>query len=85
MSGFSDSVCGERALLLDPCIPKAWPGFGINFRYRSSRYDIAVENPTGVSRGIVRAELDGVALPGNEARIPLVDDGATHRVRIVLG
>jgi hypothetical protein len=26
-----------------------------------------------------------VALPGHRARIPLSDDGATHRVRIVLG
>lgn len=84
-----ESILGFRlqgtSLLLDPCIPKAWPGFGINFRYRSGHYDIEVKNPTGVSRGIARAELDGVALPGNEARIPLADDGTTHRVRIVLG
>ena len=31
------------------------------------------------------SELDGAALPGNQARIPLADDGATHRVRVVLG
>jgi len=84
-----ESILGFRlqgtSLLLNPCIPKAWPGFGINFRYHSSRYDIAVENPTGVCRGIVRAELDGMALLGNEARIPLADDGVTHHVRIVLG
>jgi cyclic beta-1,2-glucan synthetase len=84
-----ESILGFRlqgnSLLLDPCIPKAWPGFRIDFRYRSSRYDIAIENPGGVSRGIVRAELDGVALPGKEARIELADDGATHRVRVVLG
>ena len=73
------------ALLLDPCIPKAWPGFAILFRYHSARYDIKVENPSGVSRGIVRAELDGEALAGHRARIALVDDGATHRVRLVLG
>ncbi len=73
------------SLLIDPCIPKAWPGFSINFRYHSSRYDIAVENPDGVSRGVVRAELDGKALSGNQARIPLADDGAIHRVRVVLG
>ena len=30
------------SLLIDPCIPKTWPGFSIDFRYRSSRYDIAV-------------------------------------------
>jgi cyclic beta-1,2-glucan synthetase len=84
-----ESILGFRlqgtSLVLDPCIPRIWPGFGINFRYRSSRYDIAVENPGGVCRGIVRAELDGVALPDRQARIPLTDDGATHRVRVVLG
>jgi cyclic beta-1,2-glucan synthetase len=73
------------SLLLDPCIPRTWPSFEIHFRYRSSRYDIAVENPRGVSRGVVSAELDGVALPGIQARVPLADDGATHRVRVVLG
>jgi cyclic beta-1,2-glucan synthetase len=73
------------ALLIDPCIPRKWPHFAISFRYHSARYDIRVENPAGVSRGVVRAELDGVALPGQQARVPLVDDGATHRVRVVLG
>jgi cyclic beta-1,2-glucan synthetase len=84
-----ESILGFRLqgakLVLDPCIPTTWPRFGIQFRYHSARYDIQVENPHGVSRGIVRAELDGVALPGNQARIPLADDGATHRVRIALG
>jgi cyclic beta-1,2-glucan synthetase len=72
-------------LLLDPCIPRRWPSFGIVFRYHSTLYDIRVENPRRVSRGIVRAELDGVALPGNQARFPLADDGTTHCVRVVLG
>jgi cyclic beta-1,2-glucan glucanotransferase len=72
-------------LHLDPCIPRTWPGFGIVFRYRSASYDIRVENPDRVCRGIARAELDGVSLLGNQARIPLADDGATHRIRIVLG
>ena len=72
-------------LLLDPCIPRNWPSFDIVFRYHSARYDIRVENPSGVSRGIVRANLDGGALLDHPPRIPLADDGATHRVRIVLG
>ncbi|MDB5392922.1 MAG: glycosyltransferase 36 associated family protein [Rhodospirillales bacterium] len=69
-------------LKIDPCIPRSWPGFEIVFRYRSSRYDIAVENPRGVCKGVVSVELDGNALLGS---IPLADDGATHKVRIVLG
>jgi cyclic beta-1,2-glucan synthetase len=72
-------------LLIDPCVPKAWPGFEIVFRYRSARYEITVENPHGVSRGIQYAELDGTQLPGNEARIDLREDGAPHRLRVVLG
>ena len=71
-----------RSVRLSPC---AWPRFGIVFRYHSARYDIEIENPDGVSRGIVRAELDDTALPGNQARVPLVDDGAAHRIRVILG
>ena len=54
-------------------------------RYRTSRYDIDVENPSGVSHGVALAELDGAALQLRPAGIPLVDDGAVHRLRIVLG
>jgi cyclic beta-1,2-glucan synthetase len=72
-------------LLLDPCIPRAWPGFEIDFRYHTARYEIVVENPQGVSRGVASSELDGQALTGRGAAIPLADDGATHRVRVVLG
>jgi cyclic beta-1,2-glucan synthetase len=84
-----ESILGLRilgtSLHFDPCIPKDWPAFGITLRYRSSRYDIDVENPSGVSYGIGLAELDGVAWQANQAVIPLVDDGAVHKLRIVLG
>ena len=72
-------------LAIDPCIPRSWPGFEIEYRHRSTRYQIHVENPRGVSRGVTRLELDGNALAADPARVSLVDDGATHRVRVVLG
>jgi len=72
-------------LSIDPCIPQAWPGFEIVYKYRCARYEIAVENPQGVSRGVTSASLDGNALPEGAARVPLVDDGAVHKVRVVLG
>jgi len=84
-----ESILGLRLrgtnLVLEPCIPRAWPGYELTFRYHSARYEIVVSNPQGVSQGIVRAELDGQVLPGDGAAVPLVDDGATHRVTIVLG
>jgi len=72
-------------LLLDPCVPRAWRGFEIAFRYHSAHYDIAVENPRGVSCGVTRVELDGQALASERACIPLTDDGTTHRIRVILG
>ena len=72
-------------LYLDPCIPRAWRSFEITFRYHSSRYEIVVENPHGVARGVSSVELDGALLAGGSMHIPLADDGATHHVRVVLG
>jgi cyclic beta-1,2-glucan synthetase len=73
------------ALHIDPCVPRAWPGFEISFRYHSASYLIQVENPRGVSRGVAHMEVDGRALPDGALSIPLADDGAPHRVRVVLG
>jgi cyclic beta-1,2-glucan synthetase len=114
-------------LYLDPCIPRDWPGFGITFRYHAARYEVEVENPGGIMRGVQRVEVDGEEIPacgwaevaaaeasgipvvgdnpghgnprpfgrvsalpcalpeGHGARIPLVDDGREHRIRVVLG
>jgi cyclic beta-1,2-glucan synthetase len=83
-----ESILGFRLrgarLVVDPCIPHGWPGFAMVFRYRSARYDIGVENPRGVSRGVSSVEVDGVVLAG-ERSIMLAADGKTHRVRIILG
>ena len=48
-----------QSLHLDPCIPRAWRGFEIVFRYHASRYEIRVENPLGVTRGVATVTLDG--------------------------
>jgi cyclic beta-1,2-glucan glucanotransferase len=83
-----ESILGFRLrgarLVIDPCIPRGWPGFEIVFRYRSARYDLVVDNPQGVSRGVSSVEVDGVGLAG-DLSIALADDRNRHRVRIVLG
>ena len=68
---------------LDPCIPAAWPEYSIVWRFGRTGYDISVSNPEHRCRGIAEAELDGH--PVDPAAIPLVDDGVTHRVRVVVG
>jgi cyclic beta-1,2-glucan synthetase len=71
------------ALVIDPCIPASWPGYRIEYRYGGSTYAIQVDNPDSVSHGVRDLQLDGALLP--DGRIPLVDDGATHQVRVRLG
>jgi cyclic beta-1,2-glucan synthetase len=72
------------ALRIDPCIPREWKRFEIDFRHGSSRYRIRVENPKAVCRGVSRISLDGTVLAA-DALIPLSDDGSEHRVEVVLG
>ncbi|MDP3919419.1 MAG: glucoamylase family protein [Candidatus Omnitrophota bacterium] len=74
----------EKVLFMDPCIPEAWPGFEISFTYHSSHYEVQVENPQHVSQGLQSIEMDGKPLSRTEG-IALADDGAKHRIRIVLG
>jgi cyclic beta-1,2-glucan synthetase len=71
-------------LSIDPCIPRNWSGYSIDFRYHSTNYEIRVENPSSVTRGVGLTELDGKLMPG-PTNIPLADDGAVHQVHIVLG
>jgi cyclic beta-1,2-glucan synthetase len=82
-----ESILGLRrhgaTFELDPCIPAAWPRFAISWRLGGTRYEIAVENPERRCRGIGPALLDGA--PVDPRAIPLVDDGGTHRVSVVLG
>ena len=72
-----------ETLRLDPCIPRGWREYEIEYRHKTARYSIRVENPHGLSRGVRSVEVDGEAQPSGE--VALVDDGARHEVRVVLG
>jgi cyclic beta-1,2-glucan synthetase len=74
-----------RVLALNPCIPRAWTGFEITYKYGSSQYRIAVQNPHGVSCGVIHATLDGQEISGAPCEITLVDDGSRHDGLVTLG
>jgi len=83
-----EAILGLRtqgsSLLISPCIPRDWPRYEVVYRFGSTRYEIVVENEGSERHRVARAELDGVGLPGFPVRIPLVDDGRTHAVRVIL-
>ena len=70
-------------LRLDPCIPRGWPGFEIDYRHGSTTYRVRVDNPAGTGRGVRLVVLDGRHLPGGA--VPLSDDRKHHEVRVELG
>ncbi len=84
-----ESILGLRmeddVLCLDPCIPKTWPRFEMTVRFRSAHYEILVENPDGVCRGIVAATVDGTAVAERPFALKMQDDGITHHVLVRLG
>ena len=80
MLGFQ--LSGER-LRIDPCIPRSWPAFEIDYRHGDTRYAIKVKNPQGVCRGVASLELDGKLQPLGE--FLLSSDGQLHEIQVVLG
>ncbi len=76
------AVNGQRHLLIDPCIPKSWPGFEAVYRDAGTVYRISVKNPRGVNRGVARVVLDGDEVTG--PLVPLLRDDREHDVSVTL-
>ena len=71
---------GFDRLTVDPCIPAQWDGFEAVRRWRGAVYQIRVENPGHVEKGVRLLEVDGQTAE----TIPVFSSGA-HSVRVVMG
>ena len=82
-----ESILGMRrhgsVFEMDPCVPLSWTEFSISWRLGPTRYDITVSNPDRRCRGVAEASLDGVRVDSHA--IPIIEDGRSHTVTIVLG
>ena len=76
-------VSGD-ALTVDPVIPPDWDGFNIRYRRGKSLYNITVENPDNVGRGVVWYELDGQRLPDRMIPIEPVTSSLEIRHNIIV-
>jgi cyclic beta-1,2-glucan synthetase len=70
-------------LRVEPVIPTDWRGFHMTYRHAESLYEIQVDNPEGVSKGVAWIELDGRKLEGTA--IPLDSVPVKHRLRVRMG
>ncbi len=72
-----------KGLKIDPCIPKNWDGFKVKRVFRNATYEIQVENPKHVSKGVKEMIVDGNKVEGNV--IPSVKDKKEYKVKVVMG
>jgi cellobiose phosphorylase len=70
-------------LLIDPCIPKEWSCYSINRWFRGALYNICVENPDHVEKGVKSVSVDGEGIEGS--LVPVFNDGKEHKVIVVMG
>ena len=69
-------------LIIDPCIPKAWPEFRVTRQFRGATYHIHVDNPNQVSKGVAELRVNGERIEGN--KVPVLAAG-DHRIEVTLG
>jgi N,N'-diacetylchitobiose phosphorylase len=72
-----------EGLRVDPCIPRAWPGFKMRRLFRGKSVEIEVRNPAGVCRGVAQLTVDGEPVPGSLVPAERLREGA--RVVAVMG
>jgi cellobiose phosphorylase len=70
-------------LRIDPCIPKTWRTYNINYRNKGSTYHIRVDNEQGINRGVHHVLLDGQIL--EYPYFKLIPDSGEHEVVITMG
>ncbi len=71
-----------EGLLVDPVIPKKWPGYKMKRFFRGATYRIEVRNPNQTGEGVLKLVVDGKVVTGNI--IPDFHDGKEHRVEVTL-
>lgn len=68
-------------LLVDPCIPSEWNGFKAQRVFRGAVYNIEVQNPGRVCKGVGKIVVDGE----ESCKIPVFPAGTTHNVTVIMG
>ena len=65
-----------EGMIIDPCVPGDWKEFEVRRQWRGATYNITVENPNGVQKGVKTVTLNGkpTAMPLPPQMIGSVND-----------
>jgi N,N'-diacetylchitobiose phosphorylase len=73
---------GFSSLRVDPCIPTDWPSFKVTREWRGAIYNIHVENPDNVSKGVKTLTLNGNVIEGDISPQPA---GSINQIHAIMG
>ena len=73
----------HNGLSIDPCVPKDFGDFELTRKFREGTYNIKVQNPDKVEKGIKSITVDGKAIDG--CVIPYVKGKETYDVVVTMG
>ena len=73
----------HNGLSIDPCVPKDFGDFELTRKFREGTYNIKVQNPAKVEKGIKSITVDGKAIDG--CVIPYVKGKETYDVVVTMG
>ena len=73
----------HNGLSIDPCVPKNFGDFELTRKFREGTYNIKVQNPDKVEKGIKSITVDGKAIDG--CVIPYVKGKETYDVVVTMG
>jgi cellobiose phosphorylase len=74
---------GYDGLTIDPCVPKDWIEYKVTREYRGAIYNITIENPMGVCKGVGSLTVNGEPVQGNV--VPIQAANSMNAVEVVLG
>ena len=71
-----------NSFTIKPCIPENWSEYKITYKYKSSIYNINIQNKSGSSTDVKSVKIDNKILADNT--VSLFDDGLVHFVEVIM-
>ena len=72
----------NNILKIDPCIPKEWKEYTIQYKYKTSTYNIKVQNNNSKNTGVEKFIVNGEEI--QEKEILLQDNGKIYNIKVCM-
>ena len=68
-------------LRIDPCIPKDWEEYSMQYKWENSVYTIKVSNPNNKNTGVTKVLLNGIEV---ENKIKLDNSNGIYHIEVLM-